>query len=248
MQPANLDRVSIPIQCHADWDLMSGDDRVRYCKVSEKSVYNLSALTRRQTETLVAEHGGKLCARIYQRPDGSILTQNCPHGIRGLTAKITRRAGAVLSVMLGVGILAAQSQATPPRQVPLPGNSFVQIEGVLGDGVLTGTVYDGSGAVIPKAVVEITNAVTGQKAASAVTAEDGRYRVEQLEPGKYAAKVSSPGFVIFKDSLALRAHESTQLNVTLSIGECPGTIEVQQAASKRVSLFFFLSRPFRKNR
>ena len=103
MQPANLDRVSIPIQCHADWDLMSGDDRVRYCKVCEKSVYNLSALTRRQTETLVAEHGGKLCARIYQRPDGSILTQNCPEGMRGLSAKITRRAGAVLSAMLSVG-------------------------------------------------------------------------------------------------------------------------------------------------
>src|ERR1051326_4703004 len=110
MQAGNLGRISIPIQCHADWELMVGDDRVRYCESCEKKVYNLSALTKRQAEALVAEHGGKLCARIYQRPDGSILTQNCPEGIRGLSAKIARRAGAVLSAMLSVGAVAAQTQ------------------------------------------------------------------------------------------------------------------------------------------
>jgi hypothetical protein len=247
MQAGNLDRVSIPIQCHADWDLMAGDDRVRYCKACQKSVYNLSALTKRQAEALVAEHGGKLCARIYQRPDGSILTQNCPEGIRGLTAKITRRAGAVLSAMLSVGTLAPQSQATPLSQIPEPGKSLVQIEAVPGDGVLSGTVRDMTGAAIPKAVVELTNVVTGQMAASAVTAEDGRYRVEKLGSGAYAAKVSSLGFMTFNKSLTLRAHESAQLDVMLQVGGMGEVVIVEpQPAAKRFA--FLLLRPFRKNR
>jgi hypothetical protein len=229
---------------------MVGDDRVRYCKACEKSVYNLSALTRRQAEVLVAEHGGKLCARIYQRPDGSILTQNCPEGIRGLTAKITRRAGAVLSAMLSVGTLAAQSQATPASQIPEPGKSLVQIEAVPGDSVLTGIVHDVSGAAISKAVVELTNAVTGLKVASVVAAEDGRYRIEKLMPGVYTAKVSSLGFnVTLFTSLTIRAHESTQLDVKLEVGASSmGEIVIvkPRPVTKKVALF--LTRPFRKNR
>lgn len=247
MQAGNLDRVTIPIRCHADWDLMAGDDRVRYCKGCEKSVYNLSALTRRQAEALVMEHGGKLCARIYQRPDGSILTQNCPEGIRGLTAKITQRASAVLSAMLSVGTLAAQSQATPPSQVPEPGKSLVQIEAVPGDGVLAGIVYDVSGTPIPKAVVELTNAVTGQKVASTAAAEDGRYRIEKLASGTYVTKVTSPGFTTFSKSFTLGARQSMQLNVTLSVGMMGDVVIIEpQPAPKKLALF--LTRPFRKNR
>jgi hypothetical protein len=251
MQAGNLDRVTIPIRCHADWDLMAGDDRVRYCTACEKRVYNLSALTRRQAEVLVAEHGGKLCARIYQRPDGSVLTQNCPEGIRGLTAKITRRAGAVLSAMLSVGALAAQSQATPASQIPEPGKSLVQIEAVPGDSVLTGTVNHTTGFAIRYAVVELTNAVTGQMVASTITVEDGRYRIGKLGPGTYAAKVISSGFkVTIVTSLRLQAHESTQLNVTLETDSAQSMGEVvivkPRPATKKLALF--LTRPFRKNR
>jgi hypothetical protein len=247
MQAGNLDRVTIPIQCHADWDLMAGDDRVRFCQGCEKSVYNLSALTKRQAETLVAEHGGKLCARIYQRPDGSILTQNCPEGIRGLTAKITRRAGAVLSAMLSVGALAAQSQATTPSQIPGPGKSLVQIEAVPGDGVLAGIVYDVSGAPIPKALVELTNAATGQKVASTTAAADGRYRIEKVASGTYVTKVTSPGFTTFSKSFTLGARQSMQLNVTLSVGMMGDVVIVEpQPAPKKLALF--LTRPFHKNR
>jgi Carboxypeptidase regulatory-like domain len=108
-----------------------------------------------------------------------------------------------------------------------------------------------TGAAIPKAVVELTDAMTGQKAASAVTAEDGRYRIEKLGPGAYVAKVISPGFKAFViTSLTLRAHETTQLNVTLEIDSAGlmGVVVLVESQPVAKKVAFFFSRPFRKNR
>src|SRR6267142_5668090 len=69
-----LDRISIAAPCSADWDSMPGSDRVRHCGQCNKNVYNLSEMTRRQAEALIREKEGQLCARLYRRADGTILT------------------------------------------------------------------------------------------------------------------------------------------------------------------------------
>ena len=52
-------------------------------------------------------------SRIYQRQDGTVLTQNCPVGLRAVTRRIARIAGAVfafLTVNFSAGLpLFAQS-------------------------------------------------------------------------------------------------------------------------------------------
>ena len=72
-------RVATP--CRADWNEMVGDDRVRHCAHCDKDVFNLSAMTREQAERLVIERAGDLCARYYQRTDGTILLKDCAVGI-----------------------------------------------------------------------------------------------------------------------------------------------------------------------
>jgi hypothetical protein len=96
-----LDGVRVAAPCPADWNKMVGDERVRYCGQCSLHVYNLSGMTKRDAERLVANAEGRLCIRYYRRADGSILTRNCPVGLSALKQRVSRIAGAVLSAALG---------------------------------------------------------------------------------------------------------------------------------------------------
>jgi hypothetical protein len=97
-----LDQVRVASPCKADWNEMLGDERVRFCLSCEKNVYNLSSMTKDAAESLLQERlGNDLCVRFYQRTDGTILTQDCPVGV-----KKKRRKKLALAVA-GAGALAA---------------------------------------------------------------------------------------------------------------------------------------------
>jgi hypothetical protein len=101
-----LDDVRIAAPCNAGWDNMVGTERVRFCGQCNLNVYNLSAMTRRDAERLIAETEGRLCVRYYRRADGTILTKNCPVGLRALKRRLSRiatvTASAVLSFFAGI--------------------------------------------------------------------------------------------------------------------------------------------------
>jgi hypothetical protein len=77
-----LDNLRVASPCNVSWEAMTGDDRVRFCGSCEKDVYNLSALARAEAEALLAKHGSSICVRLYQRADGTVLTADCPVGVR----------------------------------------------------------------------------------------------------------------------------------------------------------------------
>ena len=77
-----LEKIKIASPCKASWEQMAGDERIRHCAECDLDVYNFSAMTRRDVERLVREREGRLCARFYLRPDGTMLTQDCPVGFR----------------------------------------------------------------------------------------------------------------------------------------------------------------------
>jgi len=72
-----LDNLRVATPCTADWNQMSGDDRIRRCDDCKKDVYNLSGMAREQAEALLIEKNGDLCVRYYQRHDGTILLADC---------------------------------------------------------------------------------------------------------------------------------------------------------------------------
>ncbi len=78
----SLENVRVASPCNASWEGMTGDDRVRFCGKCEKSVYNLSAMPREEAEALLADRGGNLCVRFYKRADGTVLTEDCPVGVK----------------------------------------------------------------------------------------------------------------------------------------------------------------------
>ncbi len=110
-----LDHVRIAAPCSADWERMAGTEQVRFCDKCNLNVYNLSGMTCRAAENLIARNEGRLCIRYYRRADGSILTDNCPVGLRALKRRASRMARAMLSAVLsffaGLGAYAGWSKS-----------------------------------------------------------------------------------------------------------------------------------------
>jgi hypothetical protein len=95
-----LAHVRVAAPCRADWERMRGNERVRFCDECSMNVYNLSNMTRKDAEALIMNTEGRLCVRYYHRPDGSILTANCPVGVRALKRRVSGFSRAVVSSVL----------------------------------------------------------------------------------------------------------------------------------------------------
>ena len=118
----SLDHVRVAAPCKAEWAQMQGDERVRFCAHCKLHVYNLSALTKREAERLVASTEDRLCVRFYRRADGTILTRNCPVGLRAIKRRVANFAGfvfaTVTTVLIGSGVTA------PPRSGETAGEAI----------------------------------------------------------------------------------------------------------------------------
>jgi len=96
--PLNNVRVAAP--CPADWDQMLGNNRSRFCGHCNLNVYNLSAMSRSEAEDFIARSEGRVCIRYYRRKDGTIITENCPVGLRRLKKRMSQIAAALMSAIL----------------------------------------------------------------------------------------------------------------------------------------------------
>ena len=77
-----LDRIEIPLPCHVPWANMTGDDRVRFCGDCRQNVYNVAMFTRAEATRLLNDSSGRVCLRIFRRPDGTIITDDCRARLR----------------------------------------------------------------------------------------------------------------------------------------------------------------------
>lgn len=73
-----LSNLRLGFACKERWENMVGDDRVRACAGCDRDVFNLSAMTRDEAEALLATRGLTPCVRFYRRPDGTVMTTDCP--------------------------------------------------------------------------------------------------------------------------------------------------------------------------
>jgi len=104
-----LDNLRVASPCTANWDTMKGSDSARFCGECRKNVYNLSAMTRAEAETLIAGAEGRLCVRYYRRADGTVMTEDCPVGVRTVRQRIARWARAVSAAALALVAAGAAS-------------------------------------------------------------------------------------------------------------------------------------------
>ncbi len=107
-----LESVYVARPCSAEWNSMTGDERIRFCHACKLNVYNLSEMTKREAEDLILEKEGKLCIRYYKRFDSTILTKDCPFG--RLVRYTTSRYYTLIAWVLLVCITAAEFAISAP--------------------------------------------------------------------------------------------------------------------------------------
>src|SRR5882724_6333055 len=101
MKKNTLDRVYLKKPCSTEWNLMEGNDQIRFCIECNKQVHNLSSMTRKQAEDLLAEAGGELCAKFDRDDRGNILTADQLNHPLFLRMRLPRFASAAVAAFLG---------------------------------------------------------------------------------------------------------------------------------------------------
>jgi hypothetical protein len=69
-----------------------------------QNVYNLSAMTAEQAAALLRERERAPCVRLYRRWDGTVMTADCPVGVRRIADDAWRWTVATFAAVLAVGL------------------------------------------------------------------------------------------------------------------------------------------------
>jgi hypothetical protein len=98
-------------------------------------------------------------------------------------------------------------------------------------GIISGTVTDKSGAVLPGVTVTVTNQDTGI-VRTGTTSTDGIYRLPALEPGFYTVRVELPGFQIVENrDIEVKTAQEVVLSVSLAVATLSEVVQVAADAS-----------------
>src|SRR5580765_7666474 len=106
-------RIAVP--CQASWEGMAGDERVRHCTLCSLNVYNFAEMTRDEVRELLVRTEGRVCARLYRRADGTVLTRDCPTGLRAMRQRASRVAAALIAALLSLPAMAFGGPTCKPR-------------------------------------------------------------------------------------------------------------------------------------
>lgn len=199
------------------WNAMSGTELVRHCDECKLNVYNLSVMTEVEIQGLLRERvDQRVCVRFYRRADGTVLTQDCPRGLKRLTRWISTVCAAVLSALVSVNYAAAktnQQQACSRIQAQ---KTFANVSII---------VTDPDGAVVPGARIALVDSA-GKPRLKGKTDGSGSLTRDDLKPGDYTLKVVVPGFKEYSDALRLEESKNVQLNLRLALASTNTTVEV----------------------
>lgn len=182
-----IDRIEVKSPCSESWDMMAGNEIVRFCSHCSKNVNNLSGMTRRQAEKLIRKSVGTLCVTYKMQPESGlpIFAQK----VNRLAARSGFAAGVLGASLFLVDGMHAQTTTVQPDvvqtdRVPVTGDKI---------GRLSGYVTDPNGAAIPFALVSLTNKDTSDYRTASSTA-DGLYEFTDLPSGNYVVKFEGGGF------------------------------------------------------
>ncbi len=98
-------------------------------------------------------------------------------------------------------------------------------------GSISGTLKDPSGAVIPRVMLTLTNALQGIHF-QAMTDQNGYYIFPSLPVGRYDLKIEASGFMPWdRNGLVVDANSAIKLDITMEMGEKLDTVTVSESAN-----------------
>src|SRR5262245_47374574 len=86
-------------------------------------------------------------------------------------------------------------------------------------GAISGVVKDTSGAAMPAVTIEASSPALIEKVRTAVTDDNGQYKVVDLNPGTYEVNYTLPGFKSFRrQGIVIEGDFIANINVELQVG------------------------------
>lgn len=217
MKNFDVNKLRIAAPCHFNWENMSGDERVRFCQSCKLNVYNISEMTTAEVTNLITKTEGRICGRIYRRSDGTVLTKDCPLGVRAQVKRATKFAGAVFASIIGLFSVAfSQTDKKKDETCKIVSQGKVVRDKSKSELVsVKGTVMDLNGAIVPNTKVIFINKAT-KKEIKTETDKDGEFKLKNVPDGIYEANFSYEGFKTYKiENLQLNKNESISFEVSL---------------------------------
>jgi hypothetical protein len=101
-------------------------------------------------------------------------------------------------------------------------------------GQIGGIITDMNGAVVPNALVTVTNKQTGGTRTTRSDG-DGRWAITEAEPGPVRVTVGSAGFKDVQQDLELVASAPARLGTTLEVGQITESVTVVAGAGQRLN-------------
>jgi hypothetical protein len=239
-----MERLRIAAPCRAAWEEMAGDARVRHCTLCSLNVYNFAEMTRDEVRELLVRTEGRVCARLYRRADGTVLTRNCPTGLQALRKRATRIATAAAAALFNLSAMAfGGTTCEKPRLDKHGAKVKIEVERVAAPlpAVFTGVVRDEAGDLLPGVDITVRDETT-KRELKAVTDGKGAFTVGALSDGLYRVEVALEGFQpTLMEHLELKASEVTRASVELRLGATTGVITMSAepvAMSEPMSITF----------
>ncbi len=190
MKQFNVEQLKIAKPCGVGWETMTGDEKKRHCELCELSVYNIEAMTAFEVELLFTKTNGRLCGRIRRRADGTVVTKQCPKGLRDYGKRVSRITGAAMTAILAAFSF-SYGQSTSNQTKNDEANTEQQD---VKKTVVTGIVRDKTGAVIPGAAVQFLKEEGVGFKRTVATNVDGIFEISNLIEGVYRVSASTAGF------------------------------------------------------
>src|SRR5215475_7980002 len=101
-------------------------------------------------------------------------------------------------------------------------------------GALAGAITDATGAVVPNAVVTLTNKETGATR-TVETNSEGFYSAPSLPAGEYEVKVVAKGFSALLRVATVLTGSTTTVNVSLQVGQTNEIVTVTGATATAIN-------------
>jgi len=196
---------------------MAGDERVRHCTLCSLNVYNFAEMTREEVRELLVRTEGRVCARLYRRADGTVITRDCPTGLRAVRQRASRVAAALITALLSLPAFAFGGTSCKPRLKTRGSKVKIEIERLTTAqrASFTGVVRE-EGARLPGVTIIVRDESTNREAPAVVTDVNGAFTIAALNDGIYRVEVTLTGFVPARmEHLELKAGEVTHVSVAL---------------------------------
>ena len=110
--------------------------------------------------------------------------------------------------------------------LPVLGATSALAQGVA-TGSIAGVVKDASGGVLPGVTVEASSPVLIEKSRTAVSDEQGNYKIVDLRPGAYTVTFTLPGFsVVKREGIELTSNFTAPVSAEMKVGTLEETVTV----------------------